>query len=79
MFKFTHAQLWKAIDQLARQNGFTSSGLARRAGLDATSFNKSKRIAPNGRPRWPSSENISKVLSVTDTSLSKFAQMVEES
>ena len=77
MFKFTHAQTWKAIDQLARENGLSTSGLARKAGLDPTAFNVSKRISPEGRPRWPSSESISKVLYVTNTSLSRFAVIVE--
>ena len=39
----THAQIWSAIDRLAARAGLTASGLARRAGLDPTTFNKSKR------------------------------------
>ena len=34
----SHAQLWTAIDGLARQEGLSVSALAKRAGLDATSF-----------------------------------------
>ena len=39
----THGKIWTAIDALARRYGLTPSGLARRAGLDATAFNPSKR------------------------------------
>jgi hypothetical protein len=40
-------------------------GLAKRAGLDATTFNKSKRVSPEGRPRWPSLESLAKILATT--------------
>ena len=49
----THGKIWTAIDALARRYGLTPSGLARRAGLDATAFNPSKRTTTEGRPRWP--------------------------
>ena len=75
----THDSVWQAIDALASQKGLSPSGLARLAGLDATSFNKSKRFTPEGRPRWPSTESISKVLDVTSTSLDEFADIVNRS
>ncbi len=75
----THDWIWQAIDALASQKGLTPSGLARLAGLDATSFNKSKRFMPDHRPRWPSTESIAKVLEVTDTSLDEFADIVNKS
>ena len=58
----THAQIWSAIDRLAARAGLTASGLARRAGLDPTTFNKSKRMTAAGRARWPSTESIAKAL-----------------
>ena len=61
----SHDRVWAAIDALAARYGMTASGLARKAGLDATSFNKSKRTSPEGRDRWPSTESISKVLRAT--------------
>jgi phage repressor protein C with HTH and peptisase S24 domain len=61
----THAQVWEAIDALAERNGLSASGLAKAAGLDPTTFNKSKRTGPDGRLRWPSTESISKVLQAT--------------
>lgn len=66
---FTHEDIWRAIDRLAEEKGFSASGLARQAGLDPTAFNRSKRISPNGKPRWPSTESLAKILQVTDSSL----------
>ncbi len=73
---FTHAQVWSAIDRLAHEHSLSPSGLARKAGLDATSFNKSKRINAQGRERWPSMESIAKILSVTGEPLEQFAKRV---
>jgi len=47
----THSKVWNAIDALARRYGLSASGLAKRAGLDATAFNRSKRVTGEGRPR----------------------------
>ena len=73
---FTHAQIWQGLDELANARGYSPSGLAKLAGLDPTSFNKSKRVSPDGKPRWPSTESLSKVLSVTDTTMSEFVTFV---
>jgi phage repressor protein C with HTH and peptisase S24 domain len=72
----THAQVWSAIDRLAAQAGLSASGLARRAGLDPTTFNKSKRITAAGRARWPSTESISKALAATGTDLDAFIALI---
>lgn len=76
----SHAQIWKAIDALARQQGVSASGLARRAGLDATSFNPSKRLGPGEppRPRWPSTESLMRVLEATGLSLGEFAALADD-
>jgi len=71
----THDWIWRAIDTLARRNSYTPSGLARLAGLDPTAFNRSKRLTPEGRPRWPSTESIAKILEATKTSLDEFATL----
>src|SRR5882757_8746983 len=68
----THAQIWNAIDALAARHGLSASGLARKAGLDATTFNKSKRVTADGRSRWPSTESIAKVLDATGDSIDAF-------
>jgi phage repressor protein C with HTH and peptisase S24 domain len=75
----THAQVWSAIDRLAMRAGLSASGLARRAGLDPTTFNKSKRVTPQGRARWPSTESIAKALSATGTPFDIFVSLIEQS
>lgn len=74
----SHSRIWAAIDQLAARHGLTPSGLARRAGLDATTFNPSKRTAADGRKRWPSTESIAKILDATGEQLEAFLALVEE-
>lgn len=71
-----HAELWAAIDALAARHGMSASGLARAAGLDATTFNKSKRIGADGRPRWPSTESVSRALAATGAGVEEFAALV---
>jgi phage repressor protein C with HTH and peptisase S24 domain len=73
----THAQVWSAIDGLAKRSKLSASGLARRAGLDPTTFNKSKRITPAGRARWPSTESIAKALVATGTTIEVFAGLIQ--
>lgn len=75
----THKQIWGAIDALARKKGLSPSGLAKLAGLDPTTFNKSKRDAPTGKLRWPSTESISKILSATSSTLEEFVALIEQS
>lgn len=71
-----HEDVWRALDTLAAEHGLTASGLARKAGLDATTFNRSKRRMPDGRARWPSTESIAKVLAATGASLETFTALV---
>ena len=72
----THEQVWTALDRLAERAGFSPSGLAKRAGLDPTTFNKSKRITGDGRERWPSTESVSKALAATNSSIDTFVQLI---
>ena len=74
----THAQIWNALDALAASHNLSASGLAKKAGLDPTSFNPSKRFTVEGRQRWPSTESIAKVLRCTDTSLDTFMALIEK-
>ena len=71
-----HEDVWRAIDTLAAENGLSASGLAKRSGLDATTFNPSKRTMPDGRARWPSTESVAKVLDATGASLESFTSLV---
>ncbi len=72
----SHGQIWTAIDTLASRYSLTTSGLARKAGLDPTTFNRSKRISPDGRLRWPSTESVAKVLDATGASLDEFLSLL---
>lgn len=71
-----HNDIWRALDALAAENGLSASGLARKAGLDPTAFNPSKRTGPDGRARWPSTESVAKVLDATSTGMDAFASLV---
>jgi len=72
MSMLSHEKVWGAIDALAARNNLSPSALARRAGLDPTTFNRSKRVAGDGRPRWPSTESIAKILAATGARLDDF-------
>lgn len=71
-----HGQVWRAIDALAARRGWSASGLAKAAGLDPTTFNKSKRIGADGKPRWPSTESIARALSASQASFDEFAALL---
>lgn len=72
-----HSELWKGIDALAARHGYSASGLAKQAGLDPTAFNKSKRIQPDGSPRWLSTESLIKALDAVGATLEDFAAIAE--
>ena len=74
----THAQVWTALDRLAARAGLSPSGLAKRAGLDPTTFNRSKRITPDGRARWPSTESVSKALTATGISIETLVDLIRD-
>jgi phage repressor protein C with HTH and peptisase S24 domain len=74
---FTHKEIWLAIDRLADRHSSSPSGLAKLAGLDPTSFNPSKRHSGNGKPRWPSTESLSKLLQALDMNFKDFAALAE--
>jgi len=73
---FTHSEIWAALDKIAEKNRLSISGLSKKAGLDPTSFNKSKRVTGNGRLRWPSTESVAKVLACTGTTVEEFASLM---
>src|SRR5882672_74944 len=72
----THGQVWTALDRLAERAGMSASGLAKRSGLDPTTFNKSKRITADGHERWPSTESVAKALAATGSSIDTFVQLL---
>lgn len=74
--ELNHERLWAAIDAIATHNGLSPSALARRAGLSSTAFNKSKRVTADGRPRWPSTESIAKILTTTGADLVDLVRLI---
>lgn len=72
----SHDGVWAAIDALAERYSLSASGLAKRAGLDSTAFNKSKRLASDGRPRWPSTESLAKIIEATGATLDEFMDLL---
>jgi phage repressor protein C with HTH and peptisase S24 domain len=72
-----HSEVWRAIDRLAVKHGFSASGLARRSGLDPTTFNKSKRVTKEGKQRWPSTESVAKILEATGASMAEFVDLID--
>ena len=73
-----YEQVWDAVDKLARLHGLSPSGLAKKAGLDATTFNKSKRTRRDGKQRWPSLDSINKILDACNISFEQFYQLIDE-
>lgn len=73
----THTDIWTALDRLAVKFSMSASSLARQAGLDPTTFNKSKRYTQSGKPRWPSTESLSKVLNTLGVRFEDFAVLVQ--
>ena len=73
---FTHKQVWNAIDVIAERYGYSASGLSKKSGLDPTSFNPSKRHGPDGRPRWPTTESIARVLDAAGASVEEFTDLL---
>jgi phage repressor protein C with HTH and peptisase S24 domain len=71
-----HEDIWQGIDGLAARHALSPSGLARRAGLDPTAFNPSKRFAKDGRPRWPSTESVAAALDAVGADVTALAELV---
>jgi phage repressor protein C with HTH and peptisase S24 domain len=72
----THEQVWDALDMLAEEYDMSASGLAKASGLDPTTFNKSKRVGPDGRPRWPSTESIAKALTAAGATIEEYVSFI---
>ncbi len=75
---FTHQDIWDGLDRLAKTYSTSPSGLAKQAGLDPTTFNKSKRKTAQGKDRWPSTESLAKVLSVLNMNFEDFAVLASQ-
>ena len=75
----TNSQTWHAFDKLAMINNISVSGMAKLSGLDATTFNKSKRVFPSGKERWPSMCTLVKVLNALHMNMDDFAKLFHDS
>lgn len=75
----SYQEIWVGLENLAHAKGLSLSALAQKAGLDPTSFNKSKRIGADGRKRWPSTESMNKVLKATNTTVFEFMEFAGQS
>lgn len=73
--QLSYNEIWLGLENLAQNKGLSLSALAQKAGLDSTSFNKSKRIGADGRKRWPSTESMNKVLKATNTTVFEFMEL----
>ena len=73
-----HEPVWRALDSLAYRQGWSASGLAMKAGRDATAFNRSKRISKQGERRWPTMETVAAALAATGTSFAEFGAMIDQ-
>ena len=71
-----HYQIWHAIELFAREDGLSCSALAKRSGLDPTTFNKSKRFSKYEQPRWPSTCSIAKILNATGSQPQDFFKFI---
>jgi phage repressor protein C with HTH and peptisase S24 domain len=72
----THERIWAAIDQLAAAAGLSTRDLARRAGLDPSTFHRSRRMTEGGRASWPSIPSVAKALTATNASMETFVALL---
>ena len=77
VMKTAHDIIWEVVEEIAEQRGVSLSRLAVTAGLDATAFNPSKRLANGGLPRFPAMTTMLAVLKVTGLTWYDFAKIWE--
>ena len=73
--QLSYQEIWRGLENLAAAKGLSLSGMATKAGLDPTSFNKSKRIGADGRKRWPSTESMNKVFHAMNVTVFEFMEL----
>lgn len=69
--------IWYAIDTIAERNGKTPAGLAVACGLNPTTFNKSKRVAADGSPRFPSTQTLLAIFRTVGMTWNDWARTVQ--
>lgn len=70
--------IWDTIEIIAQKQNLSVSGLARRAGLNPTTFNRSKRKSAAGQERWPSTYSIHRVLTASNLTWQDFSNYVNQ-
>ena len=73
----THDDIWNALDAIANNQKITPSRMAINSGLDATTFNKSKRCDACGKTRYPSCRTIIKVLNTGKITMAEFGAICD--
>lgn len=71
-------EVWEAIERIAITQKTSVSGLARKAGLNPTTFNRSKRTSAAGQERWPSTRSINQVLKATNLTWEDFPKFMRK-
>jgi phage repressor protein C with HTH and peptisase S24 domain len=71
-----HSDVWRAIELFAADHNMSCSGLARKGGLDSTTFNRSKRWSSVGQERWPSMHSVAKILDCTGAKFTDFTKFL---
>ncbi len=71
-------KIWNAIEQIAGSQNLSVSGLAKQAGLNPTTFNKSKRVSTAGQERWPSTRSISQILKTSNLTWNDFPNFISK-
>ncbi len=69
-------KIWSAIEKIADSRKLSVSGLAIQAGLNPTTFNKSKRVTSVGQERWPSTRTIHCILVAMDLTWDDFPSFI---
>lgn len=73
-----HKIVWAGIESFAHKHNLSCSGLAKLSGMDATTFNRSKRTTHYGKERWPSMQSIVKVVQATNSSFEDFVECMRD-
>lgn len=73
----THAAVWAALDELIARKGMTIADVSRAAMGHRRAFKPSCRRDANGKPIWPNTQSVSRVLSALNVSFVEFGAMVD--
>ena len=72
-----HSDIWNTLDTIAEHGHVSPSRMAINCGLDATTFNKSKRCDVYGKNRSPSFRTVLKVLNSRNITMVEFGTICD--